>query len=179
MRQVGRRIKERGHRDDYNTELEHIQRYEVNENPDKTNCLTTVQKDNMVAIPIAADSLAMLTPETRRKRVYDACGGRMELNGKIHPIRLADGFYLIRNLTLRECMRLQTARKVTVFRSVTVDPKPFRETAGRLPLSLRRLTNTQSPRRKPISRISSSLGTPFKRGIPAGIREKRLKNIIL
>ena len=44
MRQVGRRINERGHRDDYNTELEHIQRYEVNENPDKTNCLTTVQK---------------------------------------------------------------------------------------------------------------------------------------
>ena len=108
MRQVGRRINERGHRDDYNTELEHIQRYEVNENPDKTNCLTTVQKDNMVAIPIAADSLAMLTPESKRKRVYGVRGGRIEINGKIHPIRLADGFYLIRNLTLRECMRLQT-----------------------------------------------------------------------
>ena len=108
MRQVGRRINERGHRDDYNTELEHIQRYEVNENPGKTNCLTTVQKDNMVAIPIAADSLAMLTPETRRKRVYEVRGARIEINGKIHPIGLPDGLYLIRNLTLRECARLQT-----------------------------------------------------------------------
>ena len=52
MRQVGRRINENGHRDDYNETLEHIQRYEVNENPQKTNCLTTVQKDNMVAIPV-------------------------------------------------------------------------------------------------------------------------------
>ena len=52
MRQVGRRINEQGHRDDYNENLEHVQRYEVNEDPRKTNCLTTVQKDNMVAVTV-------------------------------------------------------------------------------------------------------------------------------
>lgn len=51
MRQVGRRINEQGHRDDYNENLAHVQRYEVNDDPQKTNCLTTVQKDNMVAVP--------------------------------------------------------------------------------------------------------------------------------
>lgn len=49
---VGRRINEDGHRDDYNMDIELQQRFEVNENPQKTNCLTTVQKDNMVAQPI-------------------------------------------------------------------------------------------------------------------------------
>lgn len=52
MRQVGRRINEQGHRDDYNKALDCVQRYEVNEDPRKTNCLTTVQKDNMVAVPM-------------------------------------------------------------------------------------------------------------------------------
>ena len=52
MRLVGRRINEQGHRDDYNENLEHVQRYEVNDDPQKTNCLTTVQKDNMVAVPM-------------------------------------------------------------------------------------------------------------------------------
>ena len=52
MRQVGRRINEQGHRDDYNEALDHVQRYEVNDDPRKTNCLTTVQKDNMVAVPM-------------------------------------------------------------------------------------------------------------------------------
>lgn len=53
MRQVGRRINEQGHRDDYNENLAHVQRYEVNDDPQKINCLTTVQKDNMVAVPTA------------------------------------------------------------------------------------------------------------------------------
>lgn len=50
-RVVGRRINEAGHRDDYNESLPHVQRFEVNDDPQKTNCLTTVQKDNMVAVP--------------------------------------------------------------------------------------------------------------------------------
>lgn len=50
-RVVGRRINEQGHRDDYNEEIERIQRFEVNEDPNKTNCLSTVEKDNMIAVP--------------------------------------------------------------------------------------------------------------------------------
>lgn len=49
---VGRRIGENGHRDDYNTDLEHVQRFEVNADPGKSNTITTVQKDNMVVEPI-------------------------------------------------------------------------------------------------------------------------------
>ena len=56
-RVVGRRINEDGHRDDYNMDIELQQRFEVNENPQKTNCITTVQKDNMIAEPIRVGAL--------------------------------------------------------------------------------------------------------------------------
>ena len=51
-RLVGRRIGENGRRDDYNAEIEHFQRFEVNADGSKTNTLSTVQKDNMVAEPV-------------------------------------------------------------------------------------------------------------------------------
>lgn len=51
---VGRRINESGRRDDYNESIERIQRFEVNNDPGKTNCLSTVTKDNMVAEPLNA-----------------------------------------------------------------------------------------------------------------------------
>lgn len=52
IRQVGRRVGEDGHRHDYDESLEHEQRFEVNENPQKSNCVSTVQKDSMVAEPV-------------------------------------------------------------------------------------------------------------------------------
>lgn len=74
-RQVGRRINEQGRRDDYNTDLEHIQRFEVNENPDKTNCLTTVTKDNMVAEPVAGiDHLGSLYDQHSRWGIFGTGG---------------------------------------------------------------------------------------------------------
>lgn len=46
---VGRRIDERGHRQDYNKEIEIVQCLEVRaSNREKSNCLTTVQKDNVL-----------------------------------------------------------------------------------------------------------------------------------
>lgn len=167
-------------------------------NDGKTNTLTTVQKDNQVAVPIrigtiendaknqAFDSqqyrvyspdgkavticgnggwlgaktglyavpmrvreatkqgyvdiapgecvdLAMPGSKTRRGRamreksnclttsceMYEYCGtldmpiyqvrdGRITIKGKEYPIKLRDGCYIIRKLTVRECMRLQT-----------------------------------------------------------------------
>lgn len=56
-RVVGRRINEQGHRDDYNEEIERIQRFEVNEDPSKTNCLSTVEKDNMIAVPVRVGAM--------------------------------------------------------------------------------------------------------------------------
>ena len=68
MRQVGRRINEQGHRDDYNENLEHVQRYEVNDDPLKTNCLTTVQKDNMVAVSLKPDTAVCVASRGRYTR---------------------------------------------------------------------------------------------------------------
>lgn len=204
---VGRRINEDGHRDDYNEDIEPVQRFEVNKDPQKTNCLTTVQKDNMVAEPIRVGSLprpngelstsqAMLiysdegksvclkacaggmggktglyaipceslsdeyfkggfegnligmienegsyrngSQPSQQYRVYSSEGksvcvdsnpqkhyivpnendkqepiyevkdGKILIKGKQYPIKLADGQYIIRKLTVDECKRLQT-----------------------------------------------------------------------
>lgn len=40
--------------------------------------------------------------------VYEVRNGFISINGKEYPIKLEDGFYIIRKLTVRECMRLQT-----------------------------------------------------------------------
>ena len=40
--------------------------------------------------------------------VYEVKNGKMTFKEKQYPIKLADGFYIIRKLTVRECMRLQT-----------------------------------------------------------------------
>ena len=128
-RVVGRRINEQGHRDDYNEEIERIQRFEVNEDPSKTNCLSTVEKDNMIAVPVRVGAMPNKDGElgTSQSRlvieaaggkeipVYEVRGGRITIKGKTYPIRLADGFYIIRKLTVRECMRLQTVPKEYVF----------------------------------------------------------------
>ncbi len=40
--------------------------------------------------------------------VYEVKDGYITIKGKRYAIKLADGFYIIRKLTVRECMRLQT-----------------------------------------------------------------------
>ncbi len=40
--------------------------------------------------------------------VYEVRNGLITINGKQYPIKLKDGYYIIRKLTVRECMRLQT-----------------------------------------------------------------------
>ena len=40
--------------------------------------------------------------------VYEVKDGKITIKGKQYPIKLADGYYIIRKLTVRECMRLQT-----------------------------------------------------------------------
>ena len=42
------------------------------------------------------------------KRVYEVRDGKITIKGKQYPIKLADGHYIIRKLTVKECMRLQT-----------------------------------------------------------------------
>ena len=40
--------------------------------------------------------------------VHSVADGQIEIKGKTYPIKLNDGYYIIRKLTVRECMRLQT-----------------------------------------------------------------------
>lgn len=45
---------------------------------------------------------------TIHKPIYEVKDGKITINGKQYPIKLADGFYIIRKLTVTECCRLQT-----------------------------------------------------------------------
>lgn len=47
--------------------------------------------------------------------VYEVRNGLITINGKQYPIKLSDGFYIIRKLTVPECMRLQTVPDSYVF----------------------------------------------------------------
>ena len=40
--------------------------------------------------------------------IYEVEDGKITIKGKQYPIKLKDGYYIIRKLTVRECMRLQT-----------------------------------------------------------------------
>ena len=40
--------------------------------------------------------------------VYEVKNGLIEIKGKTYPVKLQDGFYIIRKLTVNECRRLQT-----------------------------------------------------------------------
>lgn len=114
---VGRRINEEGKRDDYNKDLPLIQRIEINENPNKSNCLSTVQKDNILIVPEATKKgyveinpnegvdLTFINSKTRR-------GRRMEdksncLTATNYDYCWYDGC-ICRKLTPIECERLQT-----------------------------------------------------------------------
>lgn len=68
--QVGRKINpETGKRDDYNPELKAVQRYECREDG-KTNCLTTVQKDNLVRTVTFNDRIKGVTEDDRGYRFH-------------------------------------------------------------------------------------------------------------
>ena len=68
--------------------------------PQKTNTISTVGKDNMIAIQ---------TNNTMKERkIYEVRNGKILFNGVRYEIALPDGFYTIRPLTVTECCRLQT-----------------------------------------------------------------------
>lgn len=57
-------------------------------------------KTDLYAAPVRADG--------RTYPVYEVRSGFITIRGKQYPIKLADGFYIIRKLTVPECKRLQT-----------------------------------------------------------------------
>ena len=52
---------------------------------------------------------------TTAKQIYEVRDGKISIGNTWHPIKLRDGFYIIRKLTVRECMRLQTVPEENVF----------------------------------------------------------------
>lgn len=54
-------------------------------------------------------------PDGKAWPVYEVRDGFIAIKGKRYPIKLRDGFYIIRKLTVTECKRLQTVPEEYVF----------------------------------------------------------------
>ena len=69
-------------------------------------------KTGLYAIPVEFDGdtpiKAISVADGKTYAVYEVKDGYITIKGKRYAIKLADGFYIIRKLTVRECMRLQT-----------------------------------------------------------------------
>lgn len=73
------------------------------------------QKSNAVAATGHQSRLVIEAADGKQLPVYEVCGGLITIKGKQYPIKLADGFYIIRKLTVTECKRLQTVPDTYVF----------------------------------------------------------------
>lgn len=69
-------------------------------------------KTGLYAVPIEFENgipiKAISTTNGKEYTVYKIHDGTIEINDKPYPIKLADGYYIIRKLTVEECKRLQT-----------------------------------------------------------------------
>ena len=78
--------------------------------------LTEKEMDYMVpVIPDGKGKFVIKAAGGKEIPVYEVRGGRITIKGKTYPIKLADGFYIIRKLTVTECKRLQTVPDAYVF----------------------------------------------------------------
>lgn len=75
-------------------------------------CYSSTYGATGVATPTDEPASEQFTGEGKdlnaMKRVYEVKDGLITIKGKQYPIKLADGFYIIRKLTVTECCRLQT-----------------------------------------------------------------------
>lgn len=81
-------------------------------NPGK--CLEK-HRDSMVAEPIDAIEfddegrpIKAIGKDGKEITIYEVTDGKITIKGKQYPIKLKDGYYIIRKLTVSECKRLQT-----------------------------------------------------------------------
>ena len=69
-------------------------------------------KTGLYAIPVEFDgdipTKAISRVDDKTYQVYEVENGLITIKNKQYPIKLADGFYIIRKLTVSECKRLQT-----------------------------------------------------------------------
>lgn len=92
-------------------------------NDGKSNAVIVGHQNRLVIedaeCKVWSDSGLTETGETNKKEkvypVYEVRNGLITIKGKQYPIKLADGFYIIRKLTVTECKRLQTVPEWYVF----------------------------------------------------------------
>lgn len=69
-------------------------------------------KTGLYAIPVEFEdgvpTKAISCADGKTYTVYEVKNGLITIKGKEYPIKLKDGYYIIRKLTVRECARLQT-----------------------------------------------------------------------
>ena len=80
---------------------------------DKSNCMQTSNEFyQYVGYAIEFDNEGKLIKAIGKAgkeiTIYEVKDGKITIKGKQYPIKLKDGYYIIRKLTVRECMRLQT-----------------------------------------------------------------------
>ena len=80
---------------------------------DKSNCMQTSNDFyQYVAYAIEFDDdgrpIKAIGKDGKEITIYEVTDGKITIKGKQYPIKLKDGYYIIRKLTVRECMRLQT-----------------------------------------------------------------------
>ena len=80
---------------------------------DKANCMQTSNEFyQYVEYAIEFDNEGKLIKAIGKAgkeiTIYEVKDGKITIKGKQYPIKLCDGYYIIRKLTVRECMRLQT-----------------------------------------------------------------------
>lgn len=73
------------------------------------------QKSNAVAATGHQSRLVIEAADGKQMPVYEVRGGYITIKDKTYPIKLADGFYIIRKLTVTECKRLQTVPDTYAF----------------------------------------------------------------
>lgn len=76
------------------------------------------EKTGLYAVPVIPDGKGQFVIKAAGGKeipVYEVRGGRITIKGKTYPIKLADGFYIIRKLTVTECKRLQTVPDTYAF----------------------------------------------------------------
>lgn len=76
-------------------------------------------KTGLYAVPAGGDwphnNFLIETADGKTYPVYEVRSGIITIKGKQYPIKLADGFHIIRKLTVTECKRLQTVPDTYAF----------------------------------------------------------------
>ena len=92
-----------------NGKFEDGQRYRIYGINAKGGSVCARQINGLYAIPVNNyPGELIIEANGKTYPVYEVKNGMIAIKGNRYPVKLADGLYIIRKLTVRECMRLQT-----------------------------------------------------------------------